>query len=47
MENKTYFDLAELVEKQGEIIKEQAKTIAKLTNENLEKEMIINELMSR
>lgn len=45
MENQTYFDLVDLVEKKSEIIKSQAKTIAKLVNENIEKECLINELM--
>jgi len=46
LENQTYFDLIELVEKQGEIIKQQAETIAKLVNDNAEKENLINELLS-
>lgn len=45
MEDVTYFDLIELVEKQGKIIKQQAETIAKLINETAEKENMINELM--
>jgi hypothetical protein len=40
-----YFDLIDLVEKQGKIIKQQAETIAKLVNENVEKENMINEFM--
>jgi len=45
MEDTTYFDLVELVEKQGKVIKQQADAIAKLVNENMEKENLINELM--
>ena len=45
MDNMTYFDFIELIEKQGEIIKQQAETIAKLINENMEQENIINILM--
>lgn len=42
---KLYYDLLEIIEKQGDMIKKQNETIAKLTNENLEKENMINELM--
>lgn len=45
MEDMAYFDLIDLVEKQGKIIKQQAETIAKLVNENVEKENMINEFM--
>ena len=45
MEDTTYFDLVELVEKQGKVIKQQADAIAKLVNENMEKGNLINELM--
>lgn len=41
----TYFDLIELIEKKGKIIKSQSETIARLVNENAEKENMINELM--
>lgn len=42
---KTYFDLIDLIEQKGRIIKQQSETIAKLVNENVEKENMINELM--
>jgi len=45
LEDMAYFDLIDLVEKQGKIIKQQAETIAKLVNENVEKENMINEFM--
>lgn len=45
MDNMTYFDLIELVDKQYKIIKQQAGTIAKLINENTEQENMINMLM--
>lgn len=43
---KHYFDLAELVENQGNVIREQSETIARLLNENAEQENMINVLMS-
>ena len=46
LENTIYFDLVELIEKQGEIIKRQTETIAKLVNENAEKENMINSLIN-
>lgn len=45
LEELTYFDLIELIEKHGDIIRKQAKTIAKLINENAEKENMIKVLM--
>lgn len=42
---KLYYDLIEIIEKQDEIICKQNQTIAKLVNENMEKENMINELM--
>lgn len=39
-----YFELFEIMEKQEEIISRQNKLIAKLTNDNLEKENMIIEL---
>ena len=45
MEIKVCYDLLEIVEKQDEVIRKQNNLIAKLTNENLEKENMINELM--
>lgn len=42
---ETYFELADIVEKQGKIIKEQSETIARLLNENAEQENFINEMM--
>lgn len=47
MENKLYYDLLEIIEKQEEMISSQNNLIAKLTNENLEKENMINELMQQ
>lgn len=44
--SKTYFDLTELVEEQGQIIKQQSETIAKLINESAEQENLINVLLS-
>lgn len=41
----SYFDLIDLIEQQGQIIKNQSDTIANLLNDNIEKENIINELM--
>jgi len=38
--------LLELINKQDDIIKKQNEIIAELTNENLEKENMINVLMS-
>lgn len=43
--SKTYFDLAELVEHQGEIINQQSETIARLINESAEQENMINVLL--
>jgi len=45
-ETKLYYDLLELINKQDDIIKKQNEIIAELTNENLEKENMINVLMS-
>lgn len=47
MSNKTklYYDLLEIIEKQGQLIKKQDNAIAELVNENAEKENMINELM--
>ena len=42
---KLYYDLLEVIDKQDEVIRKQNKLIAKLTNESLEKENMINELM--
>lgn len=42
---KLYYDLLEITEKQEEIIAKQNKLITNLTNENLEKENMINVLM--
>ena len=43
--SKLYYDLLEIIEKQEEMIKKQNEVIARLTNESLEKENMINELM--
>ena len=49
MQNKTklYYDLLEIIDKQEETIKKQNELIAKLTNENLEKENMVNELLQQ
>lgn len=47
MKNKIYYDLLETIGKQEEMIKKQNETIAKLVNENLEKENMINVLMQQ
>ena len=38
-------ELLDIIDKQGKMIKKQNELIAELTNENLEKENMINELM--
>lgn len=43
---KTHFDLIILIEQQGDVIKKQSETIAKLLTENAEKENLINELLN-
>lgn len=47
MSNKTKIccELLDIIDKQGKMIKKQNELIAELTNENLEKENMINELM--
>ena len=45
--SKLYYDLLEIIEKQEEMIKKQNEVIARLTNESLEKENMINELMQQ
>ncbi len=49
MQNKTklYYDLLEIIDKQEETIEKQNELIAKLTNENLEKENMINKLIQQ
>ena len=49
MSNKTklYYDLLEIIEKQGQLIKKQDNAIAELVNENAEKENMINELLQQ
>ena len=49
MQNKTklYYGLLEIIDKQEETIKKQNELIAKLTNENLEKENMVNELLQQ
>lgn len=44
MQSKLYYDLLEIIDKQEEMIKKQNETIAKLVNENLEKENMIEVL---
>lgn len=45
MDNKSYFELIELIEGQRSIINQQATTIIDLLNQNAEQENMINELM--
>ena len=45
--SKLYYDLLEIIEKQEEMITKQNQLITKLTNENLEKENMINVLMKQ
>ena len=49
MQNKTklYYGLLEIIDKQKETIEKQNELIAKLTNENLEKENMVNELLQQ
>lgn len=49
MQNKTklYYDLLEIIDKQEKTIEKQNELIAKLTNENLEKENMINKLIQQ
>lgn len=44
MQTKICFELLEVIDKQEEMIKKQNDMIAKLVNENMEKENMINEL---
>lgn len=44
---KLYHDLLEIIDKQDEIIQKQKDIIASITNENLEKENMINVLMQQ
>lgn len=45
--SKLYYDLLEIIEAQDEMIVKQNNLIAKLTNENVEQENMINVLMNR
>lgn len=45
--SKLYYDLLEIIEKQEEMISKQRETIAKLVNENMEQENMINVLMQQ
>lgn len=49
MQNKTklYDGLLEIIDKQEETMEKQNELIAKLTNENLEKENMVNELLQQ
>lgn len=47
MKSKLYYDLLEIIEKQEEMINKQNRIITKLTNENMEKENMINELLQQ
>ena len=44
MQTKICFELLEVIDKQEEMIKKQNDMIAKLVNESMEKENMINEL---
>lgn len=45
MKKKTAYELIELIDQQGELIKELSGTISRLLLQNSEQESIINELM--
>ena len=45
MRSKLCYDLLDIIEKQDEMISKQNKLMAKLVNENVEKENMINVLM--
>lgn len=45
--SKLYYDLLEIIEKQEEMIRKQNEMITRLTNENMEKENMINVLMQQ
>ena len=47
MKVKLYYELLDIIEKQDEMIQKQNGLIAELTNESLEKENMINELMKQ
>ncbi len=47
MKVKLYYELLDIIEKQEDMIRKQNELIAELTNENLEKENMINELMQQ
>lgn len=47
MSSKLYYDLLKIIESQGETIHKQNELIAKLTNETLEKENMINIIMQQ
>ena len=47
MGTKLYYNLLEIIERQEEMIRKQNELITKLTNENLEKENMINELLQQ
>ena len=45
--SKLYYNLLDIIEHQAKVIKKQDETIIKITNENIEKENMINELMQQ
>ena len=47
MQSNICYDLLDIIEEQDKVIKKQNETIIKLTNENVEKENMINVLMQR
>lgn len=46
MQSKLYYDLLEIIDNQNRVIEKQSELIAKLTNDNAEKENMINVLMT-
>ena len=47
MKTKLYYDLLDIIDKQDKMISKQMETIAKLVNENMEQENMINELIQQ
>lgn len=46
MQSKLYYDLLEIIDDLNRVIEKQSELIAKLTNDNLEKENLIATLKS-
>lgn len=47
MESSLYYELFEIMEKQGQVILKQNELIARLANDNLEKENMMNVLIKK